>query len=146
MRFYYILPVCRLSEIQYVEKATNMSIPNGHQAVMPYLMMEDAAGFIEFIKTFLCAEMTHQDNRGNIIGHCEANLGGSNIMFSQSRDEWEPATANMFVYVKNADETYAKAISNRSETVMPPSDQESGRTCGVTVPFGNVWWITSVAA
>lgn len=35
-----------------------MNIPEGHQAVMPYLMIEDAAGFIEFIKMVFEAEMT----------------------------------------------------------------------------------------
>lgn len=121
-----------------------MRIPNGHQAVMPYLMVEDAAGFIDFIKNVFGAEMTHQDVRGDIIGHCEANIGGSTIMFSQSRDEWKPATANMFVYVENADESYARAVDNGAATVMSPADQDYGRSCGVTDPFGNVWWITSV--
>lgn len=122
-----------------------MNIPNGHNAVMPYLMMEDAAGFIEFIKTVFNAEMTQESTRDRIIGHCEAQISGGTIMFSQSRDEWTPQTANMFVYVDNSDETYAKAVDNGAATVMPPADQEYGRSCGVTDPFGNVWWITSVA-
>lgn len=109
-------------------------------------MMEDAAGFIDFIKAVFGAEMTHQDMRDGIVGHCEANLGGSTIMFSQSRDEWTPQTANMFVYVEDADAIYAKAVEHGSTTVMPPADQDYGRSCGVTDPFGNVWWITSVAA
>ena len=58
--------------------------------------------------------------------------------------EWKPATANMFVYVDNADARYKKAIDAGSETVMEPADQDYGRSCGVTDPFGNVWWITSV--
>jgi uncharacterized glyoxalase superfamily protein PhnB len=123
-----------------------MNIPKGHQAVMPYLMMENAAGFIEFIKTVFDAEMTHQDVRGDIVGHCEANINGSTIMFSQSRDEWKPATANMFVYVDDADATYKKAVDAGAETVMPIADQEYGRSGGVTDPFGNVWWITSVSS
>lgn len=123
-----------------------MNIPNGHQGVMPYLMMEDAAGFIDFIKAVFAAEMLMQDQRGDIIGHCEANISGSTIMFSQSRDEWKPATANMFVYVDDADAAYAKAVENGATTVMPPDDQEYGRSCGVTDPCGNTWWITSVAA
>ena len=123
-----------------------MNIPKGHQVVMPYLMMEDAAGFIEFIKTVFDAEITHESMRDGIVGHCEAQIGGSTIMFSNSRDQWTPQTANMFVYVENADETHAKAVANGSETIMPPDDQDYGRSCGVTDPFGNVWWITSVAA
>lgn len=120
-----------------------MKIPTGHQAIMPYLMLEDAAGFIEFIKNVFDANMTHESMRDGIVGHCEANINGSTIMFSNSRGEWKPATANMFVYVENADETYAKAVENGADTVMPPDDQEYGRSCGVTDPFGNVWWITT---
>lgn len=112
---------------------------------MPYLMMEDAAGFIDFIKTVFDAEMTHQDIRGDIIGHCEANINGSTIMFSNSRDEWKPATANMFVYVPDADASYAKAIAAGATSVMEIADQEYGRSGGVTDPHGNVWWITSVS-
>ena len=123
-----------------------MNIPKGHNAVMPYLMMKDAAGFIKFIKEAFDAEMMHESMRDGIVGHCEAQISGGTIMFSNSRDEWKPQTANMFVYVENADETYAKALENGAETVTPPDDQEYGRSCGVTDPHGNVWWITSVAA
>lgn len=123
-----------------------MKIPKGHQAVMPYLMMEDAAAFIEFAKTVFDAELTHHSMReDDLVGHCEIQIGGSTVMFSNSRGEWKPVTANMFVYVENADETYKKAIDAGSETVMPPADQDYGRSCGVTDPFGNTWWVTSVA-
>ncbi|NOT48404.1 MAG: VOC family protein [Acidobacteria bacterium] len=122
-----------------------MNIPKGHQAVMPYLMIEDAVGFIDFIKRVFNAEMTHQDVRGDIVGHCEANIGGSTIMFSQSRDQWKPATANMFVYVEDADETYKKALDAGATSVMEMADQDYGRSGGVTDPHGNVWWITSVS-
>jgi PhnB protein len=121
-----------------------MKIPEGHQAVMPYLMMEDAAGFIDFIKKVFNAEMTHESMRDGIIGHCEAQIGGSTIMFSNSRGEWKPATANMFLYVLNADETYRKAIEAGAVSVMEVADQDYGRSGGVSDPFGNVWWITSV--
>ena len=122
-----------------------MNIPDGHQAVMPYLMMEDAAAFIEFTKAVFNADLTHHSMReDDLVGHCEIQIGGSTIMFSNSRDEWKPATANMFVYVDDADATYSKAVEKGSETIMPPADQDYGRSCGVTDPFGNVWWITSV--
>ena len=120
-----------------------MKIPEGHQAVMPYLMMENARGFIEFLKEVFGAEMKHESEREGIVGHCEARIGDSTIMFSQSRGEWKPATANLFVYVPDADATYKKAISAGATTVMEMADQEYGRSGGVTDPFGNVWWITT---
>lgn len=122
-----------------------MNIPKGHQAVMPYLMLEDAARFIDFITTVFNAEMTHESMRDGIVGHCEAQIGGCTIMFSQSRDQWKPATGNMFVYVEDADATYKKAIDAGATTVMEMADQDYGRSGGVTDPHGNVWWITSVS-
>jgi len=122
-----------------------MNIPEGHQAVMPYLMLDDAAGFIQFIKDVFDAEITQQGMRDGVVGHCEANIGGSTIMFSNTRDQWKTATANMFVYVADADVTFDKAIKAGSATVMEIADLEYGRSGGVTDPFGNVWWITSVA-
>ena len=121
-----------------------MEIPKGHQAVMPYLMVEDAGKFIDFTKEVFDAELTYKGERDGQIGHCEININGSTIMFSNSRGEWKPATANMFVYVDDADARYRKALDAGSETVMPPADQDYGRSCGVIDPFGNVWWITSV--
>jgi PhnB protein len=122
-----------------------MNIPKGHQAVMPYLMMENAAAFIEFIKTVFDAEMTHESMRDGRIGHCETQISGSTIMFSQSRDQWKPATANMFVYVPEADETYSKALEAGATSVMEMSDLDYGRSGGFTDPFGNVWWVTTVS-
>ena len=64
-----------------------MEIPKGHQAVMPYLMMEDAAKFIEFSEKVFDAELTYRGERDGQIGHCEINIGGSTIMFSNSRGD-----------------------------------------------------------
>jgi PhnB protein len=121
-----------------------MNIPKGHQAVMPYLMMENASAFTEFIKNVFDAEMTHESMRDGIIGHCEAQINGSTIMFSNSRGEWKPATGNLFVYVPDADATFRKGMDNGASVVMEMSDQNYGRSGGLTDPFGNVWWITSV--
>lgn len=124
-----------------------MQIPNGHQGVMPYLMMEDAAAFFEFVQNVFGAETTHKAiNDDGSLGHCEVQISGSTIMFSNTRGPWKAATANMFVYVENADATYAEAIEHGARSVMEPADQPYGRSCGVADPFGNVWWITSVSS
>jgi|SRR6476661_2301803 len=121
-----------------------MLIPKGHQAVMPYLMLEDAVKFFDFTTAVFDAEVTHRMLHENgMLQHGEIRIGGSTIMFANSRDEWKPATANMFVYVDDADAVFAKAMANGGETIMEPADQVYGRSCGVKDPFGNVWWITS---
>src|SRR5687767_4415770 len=122
-----------------------MNIPKGHQAVMPYLMMDDAPAFIDFIKKVFDAEMTHESIRNGIVGHCEAQIGGSTIMFSNSRDEWKATTSNMFVYVPDADATYKDALDAGATSLMEMADQDYGRSGGFTDPHGNVWWVTTVS-
>ncbi len=112
---------------------------------MPYLILNDAKAFIEFLKNVFGAEMTHEtyDDKGLPL-HFEANVGGSTIMFGNAGSEWNAATANLFVYVDDADEVFAKALSNGGETVREVADLPYGRSGGVRDPNGNVWWITAV--
>lgn len=125
-----------------------MNLPKGHQVVMPYLMLHGALKFIDFAKKVFKAELTTNMHKlrdgGAKVIHSEITIGGSTIMFTDATEEWREQTANLFVYVDNADETYKKAVDSGATTLMELSDQDYGRTCGVTDPFGNVWWITSV--
>lgn len=125
-----------------------MDLPKGHQVVMPYLMLNGALKFIDFVKAVFHAELTTSMHKlredGATVIHSEITIGGSTIMFTDATEQWKEQTANLFVYVDNADDTYNRAIGNGSSTVMELSNQDYGRTCGVTDPFGNVWWITSL--
>ncbi len=124
-----------------------MEVLTTHQTVMPYLMLNGALKFIEFTKNVFDAQLVtsmhklHED--GETVRHSEITIGGSTIMFTDATKDWKPQTANLFIYVDNADETYKKALVSGATTLMELSNQDYGRTCGVTDPFGNVWWITS---
>ncbi len=124
-----------------------MKIPNEHQTVMPYLMLQEAAKFTDFTQAVFNAKVIqhklHED--GKAIMHAEISIGGSTIMYTEAREPWKLQTANLFVYVASADESYQKAIDSGATSVMELSDQDYGRTCGVIDPFGNTWWITSVS-
>lgn len=123
----------------------NLNIPQGHQTIMPYLILKEAAQFLAFMKNVFGAEETFKQMRDeSTIAHAEIKIGGSTIMCAEATDQWQPNTAGMFIYVKNADDTYKKALAEGASTIMEPADQPYGRSCGVSDPFGNVWWITSV--
>ncbi|MGN7204373.1 VOC family protein [Pedobacter sp. SAFR-022] len=124
-----------------------MRIPENHQGVMPYLMLNNAEGFIGFTRNVFNAtegmkEM--RDERPDLIMHAEIIIAGSTIMFADTDAQWPLANANLFVYVDSADDTYHLALLHGASTVMELSDQNYGRTCGVLDPFGNTWWITSL--
>jgi PhnB protein len=126
---------------------SNVKVPNGHQTLMPYLMLAGAAKFKEFTSNVFGGKIisTHlQEDDPNMIKHSEVKIGDSTIMFCDARAEWPAQPSNMFIYVENADDTYQKALSEGATKVMEPADQDYGRSCGVTDPCGNVWWITSV--
>lgn len=124
-----------------------MNTPKGYQTVMPYLIVNGAANFIAFTKKVFKAvenEKMRSMRDEKTIQHSEITIGDSTIMFADSTEKFEPRTAGLFVYVENADETYKRAMEQGATTITELSDQPYGRTCGVTDPFGNVWWITSV--
>lgn len=123
-----------------------MNLPSGHQTIMPYLILKGASSFIDFTKKVFEAKDSNQQvlrDDGTIM-HAEIILNGSTIMVTDATSDWSQQNANLFVYVPDADETYKKALDNGAISLMGLSDQDYGRTCGVTDPFGNVWWITSV--
>jgi PhnB protein len=123
-----------------------MKIPNGHQTIMPYLILAGAEKFIEFTRKVFNANETFKRMREDekTIMHSEIQIGNSTIMFADTTEQIKKQSARLFIYVENADETYKKATDAGAITVMELSDQDYGRTCGVIDPFGNTWWITTV--
>ena len=88
-----------------------IKIPEGYQNVMPYLILTDAAAFIEFTRNVFDAELLNKHMRDEtIIMHAEIKIGSSIIMFAASTKEHPPQPAGFFIYVKNADAAYAKAL------------------------------------
>ncbi|WP_212005687.1 glyoxalase/bleomycin resistance/extradiol dioxygenase family protein [Chitinophaga sp. HK235] len=85
-----------------------MNIPAGHQAIMPYLMLENANGFLTFTQQVFQATVSHlqlhDDNK--TIRHAEIQISGSTIMTSEAREEWKAEPGNLFVYVEDADSSY----------------------------------------
>ncbi|MCB0493732.1 MAG: VOC family protein [Cyclobacteriaceae bacterium] len=123
-----------------------MQLPEGHQTIMPYLILKEAAKFSDFAKEVFHAKVKLNKLRDDkkTIMHSELTMGNSTIMFADSNQDWAPQNANLFVYVPNANETYHKALDHGATSKMELTDQDYGRTCGVMDPFGNTWWITSI--
>lgn len=123
----------------------NLEIPAGYQRVMPYLIIKNATVFFNFMqRVFDATEKMKIMRDASHILHGELQIGESTIMFADSTEEFKTQTAGLFVYVKDADETYNKALEEGATSVTPMSNQDYGRSGGVADPFGNVWWITNV--
>lgn len=120
-------------------------IPGGYQRITPYLILENAEGFLGFTKNVFGAEEKHKAMRSeNVIMHAEIKIAGSSIMIADATEEFKKQTAGLFIYVNNCDEVYQSAIANGATSVTEPANQEYGRSAGVTDPFGVTWWITGI--
>src|SRR5690348_6710780 len=110
-----------------------MNIPEGYQAVMPYLILNDPEEFIEFTQKVYNATSKYKEMRedGHTIRHAEMDISGSVSMCAQSSDQVPAQAANLFVYVDDAGGTYANALENGATSINAPADQSYGQSCGV---------------
>lgn len=124
-----------------------MKIPDQYNRLMPYLIVKGTGGFKKFMETvFDATEQLIVPGKDGTVMHGELRIGDAVIMFAEAGGQFTVMNAGMYIHVDDADITYKKALTAGAHTVegQEPSDKDYGRTCGVTDPFGNTWWITSV--
>jgi PhnB protein len=122
-------------------------VPSGHQRVMPYLILNNASGFISFMTSVFQAKLTRQVMKDDkTVAHAEMTIGESTIMFADAPGNYPCQPAGLFIYVDDADAVFAKAIMEGAAVVTRPSDQVYGRSAGILDPNGNTWWITSLVS
>jgi uncharacterized glyoxalase superfamily protein PhnB len=124
---------------------SQLTIPEGYQQVMPYLILKGAGAFIKFMQDVFGAVLKMKHLRDeDIIMHAELQVGSCVIMFADATGDYQPRTGGFFIYLADADLVYAAAIAAGASAISPMSDQPYGRSGGVIDPFGNTWWITSM--
>lgn len=134
---------------QIERKDTKVSpVPKGYHTLTPYLVAQDAAGVIEFVKQTFGAEQTFQSigSAGGI--HAEVRVGDSMLMIGGGGPQlsWrgEPLPQSLHAYVKDADAVYQRALQAGATSMEQPTDQPYGdREAGVKDKAGNVWWIAT---
>ncbi len=121
-----------------------VSVPEGYQTVMPYLIVPNAAQFMDFLQKVFQAEEKFRTARENgSIMHAEMIIGDSTLMLAEATKEWSAQPAGLYIHVANADDTYRTALAQGATSLMEPADQPYGRSGGVKDPFENTWWVTS---
>jgi PhnB protein len=122
---------------------TVKAIPDGYQAVIPYLIVDGAERLIEFLKlVFEAKELVRMAGPDGKIGHTEVRIGDCVVMLSDARDEWKPMPAMIYVYTEDVDAAYQRALQAGATSVREPQDQFYGdRSGAVSDPWGNQWWI-----
>ena len=126
-------------------------IPEGYHTLTPTLVLDDAAGAIEFYKRAFGARdlgrMLAPD--GKRIMHAELQIGDSRLMLSDEFPEWGGArapkslggiTGSLHLYVLDADAAFKRAVQAGATVTMPLADALWGDRYGVvTDPYGLQW-------
>jgi len=123
-----------------------MKITAGHQQAMPYLIVERAEDFIDFIrKIFNAQEMIRKVDAAYKIEHSEVMIGDTTLMITEATTTYPAQHSAMYVYVKDTDQTYFNAIDAGAKSLMEPMEEDYGaRGAGFRDPFGNTWWIATL--
>jgi len=120
-------------------------IPEGLHSITPFLVVNGAGEFIEFLKNAFNAELNYVwkgDN--NKIMHATVKIGDSILMLSDSMDEFKPMPAMLQLYVEDVDAQYHQALKAGGQSVREPRDEFYGdRSSGIKDAWGNQWWIAT---
>jgi PhnB protein len=128
-------------------------IQKGYAVLTPHLTIRGAAQALDFYKkAFGAKERMRMAAPGGMIGHAEMMIGDCAFMLA---DEFpgcaapSPATLNgtsasLYLYVKDVDSAFAKAVEAGATSVIAPTTMFYGDRVGsLKDPFGHLWSIAT---
>ncbi|MDH3495143.1 MAG: VOC family protein [Gemmatimonadota bacterium] len=122
------------------------SIPDGYQAVTPYLIVPAVARLITFLqRAFGATEQRRFHRADGSVMHAEVRIRDAAVMLGEPRGEWKAMPAAIYLYVDDCDTVYQRALDAGGTSVMKPTTMHHAgeRYGGVKDPSGNVWWIAT---
>ncbi len=131
------------------------AIPDGYDALIPSLIVQDAAKAIDFYKEVFGATEIMRMNHpgGSKIAHAEIKIRNNVMMLGDECPEMgmlgpqagaAAPPRSVMLYVQDVDAIYNKALSKGAKPMMPPADMFWGdRYAKFFDPFGHLWGIAT---
>lgn len=111
-------------------------MPSGYHSITPRIVVADLDAAVDFLRTVFDAVGDVEPGRP-----AELRIGDSLLMLSEA-GERELFPAFLYVYVDDADATYARAVAAGAITIEKPQDTFYGdRRAMVRDPVNNVFQI-----
>jgi hypothetical protein len=111
----------------------------GYSTVSPYLIVENLEQQLEFIKMVFGPEIT-EPVRINPDGRADLKIGNTSLVVRKTNEAWPGRTSTLYVYVKNINETYVKAMGANAVALFGPVERYNGDLeCGFEDNSGNLW-------
>lgn len=125
-------------------------IPTGLHTVTPNLIVRNCSEAIEFYKKALGAKelMKMPSPDGKAVWHAELKIGDSVVYMNdempgtgpKAPTAAQPAPVGMWLYVKDCDAAFKRAVDAGAKEAMKPADMFWGdRTGSIVDPFGYSW-------
>jgi uncharacterized glyoxalase superfamily protein PhnB len=113
--------------------------PAGWHSITPRLVADDPDALVEFLRrAFGAIGDSHADRPA------ELRIGDSIVMVSGTFEGRGPTEALLYLYVEDADATYARAIAAGATSTESPRDLPYGdRRAIVRDPSGNTWQVAT---
>jgi len=128
-------------------KAKVKPIPDGYHTVTPMIVVEGADKVIGFLeKVFDAKELGRVSRPDGKIGHAEVKVGDSKVMISEAGGSKDcvATPANLYVYVKDVDAAYKRALKAGASKMVEPADMFWGDRYGAVRDHGgNTWGIAT---
>lgn len=133
------------SAVKEENKMPVKPIPDGFHSITPYMVVRGARELIDFLKrAFDATEVRRSERPDGAIMHAQLRIGDSPLMLGEGGEQWKPMPCSIYLYVKDTDAVYNRAIAAGGKSLMAPANQFYGdRNAGVTDPSGNQWWIAT---
>ena len=122
-----------------------MYIPEGYGTVFPYIMVNDMNRFVGFLTAvFDAKELGRTVMPDGRVANCRLRIGTTSFMASAGGEGFPPMPVMHYIYVEDADATFAQALAHGATKIMEPADMPyEDRQGGVIDPCGNTWWIST---
>jgi PhnB protein len=113
---------------------TSRTAPEGWRSVTPRIVVHNAPGLVDFICQVFGAQGKFEAAAPSVL-----SIGDSTVMVSEA-GERTPALAFLYVYVRDADSVYGRALERGARSLEQPFHTPYGdRRCMFEDPWGNMW-------
>jgi PhnB protein len=116
-------------------------IPAGYHTVTPYMISSHVAQVLDFAKKALSAkERYRMAGPDGSIAHAEFKVGDSIMMIGAAMGDNASMPGSFYLYVKDCDAVYKRALEAGATSMREPADQFYGdRNASVKDAAGNLW-------
>lgn len=119
-------------------------VPEGYQAVTPWIIARQIPGLIDFlVRVFDAEEIVRMYAADGVrVRHAEVRINGAPVMLFDSAEGWPPTPAYLRVYVADCADVLRRAALEGARIVTEPTELFFGDLVGrFSDPWDNLWWV-----